>query len=93
MYTITDYTKEKAHKLGLDVKPSTRKNKKIDIFDKRDGHYITSVGQIGYKDYPTYIIEKGQDYADKRRESFYKRFGKRAKIPYTNAYYSAQLLW
>lgn len=93
MYTITDYTKEQAKKLGVEVKPSTKKHKKIDIFDSKDGQYITSVGQLGYKDYPTYIKEKGKDYADKRREQFYKRFGKRADKPYTNTYYSAKLLW
>ena len=93
MYTISDYTKDRADELGLVVKPSTKKNKKIDIYDKRDGQYITSVGQLGYSDYPTYIKEKGKDYADKRREAFYKRFGKKAEKPYTNAFYAAKLLW
>lgn len=93
MYIITDYTKEQAKKLGVEVKLSTKKNKKIDIYDKKDGQYITSVGQLGYKDYPTYIKENGKEYADKRREAFYKRFGKKAEKPYTNAYYSAKLLW
>ncbi len=93
MYTITDYTKEQAKKLGVEVKQSTKKNKKIDIYDERDGQYITSVGQLGYKDYPTYIKENGKEYADKRREQFYKRFGKKAEKPYTNAYYAAKLLW
>jgi hypothetical protein len=93
MYKITEYTKEQAEKLDVEVKPSERKNKKIDIYDKRDGQYITSVGQKGYKDYPTYLKEDGKEYADKRRELFYKRFGKRAEKPYTNAYYSAKLLW
>ena len=32
MYIITDYTKNKAKKLGVIVKPSTNKKKKIDVF-------------------------------------------------------------
>lgn len=91
MYTITEYTKEQADKLNVVVKPSTKKNKKIDVFDKRDGQYITSVGGSGYMDYPSYIIKNGKAYADKRRDAFYKRF-KNIK-PYTNTYYVAKLLW
>ncbi len=93
MYKITEYTKDRAIDLGVEVKPSTKKNKKIDIFDQRDGQYITSVGQLGYMDYPTYLKEYGQIVADKRREQFYKRFGKKAEKPYTNAFYAAKLLW
>jgi len=40
-YEITDYTKKKAKKLGVDVKPSKNKNKKIDVFkqDKKKKEY------------------------------------------------------
>ena len=93
MYKITEYTKDQADELGVVVKPSTKKNKKIDIFDKRDGQYITSVGQLGYMDYPTYLKQYGRQIADKRREAFYKRFGKKAEKPYTNAFYASKLLW
>ena len=93
MYKITDYTLKQAENLDVIVKPSTKKNKKIDIYDKRDNQYITSVGQLGYGDYPTYIKDKGKEYADKRRELFIKRFGKRAEKPYTNSYYALNLLW
>ena len=93
MYKITEYTKDQADELGVVVKPSTKKNKKIDIFDKRDGQYITSVGQLGYMDYPTYLKQYGRQIADKRREAYYKRFGKKAEKPNTNAFYAAKLLW
>lgn len=91
MYKITDYTLKQAEKYKLDVKPSTKKNKKLDVYDKRDGQYITSVGAYGYKDYPTYMLEKGEAYAEKKRNAYYKRF-KDIK-PYTNAYYASLLLW
>lgn len=32
MYYITDYTKRKASENGYIIKPSTNKNKKIDVF-------------------------------------------------------------
>lgn len=91
MYTITEYTKEQAEKINVVVKPSTKKNKKIDVFDKRDGQYITSVGRSGYMDFPSYINKKGKAYADKRRDAFYKRF--KNIQPYTTTYYVAKLLW
>jgi len=31
-YTITNYTRRQAKRLGVTVKPSTRKGKKIDVF-------------------------------------------------------------
>ena len=34
MYTITDYTKNKAKLLGVVVKPSQNKKKKIDVYSK-----------------------------------------------------------
>lgn len=93
MYKITEYTKEQAKKLNVEVKPSKRKNKKIDVFDKKDGKYLASVGQLGYKDYGVYLKEKGKEYANERREMFYKRFGKNVDKPNTNTFYSAKLLW
>lgn len=89
MYKITDYTKDKAKEIGVDIKPSKRKNKKVDVF--KNGNYITSVGQIGYKDYPTYIKEKGTKYADERRKNFYQRFNNIKQD--TTLWYSAKLLW
>ena len=69
-YRITDYTKQQAKKLGVEVKPSKTKGKKIDVFKRQKS---VSVGAIGYKDFPTYsklekrgIYEKG--YANKRRK-------------------------
>ena len=65
MYHILPYSYNKAKELGVEIKPSTRKNKKIDIF--KNNNYICSIGQLGYNDYPTYIRDKGVEYANKRR--------------------------
>ena len=57
MYNITNYTYKKAKKLGLTVKPSKNKTKKIDVYKK--GVKIASVGANGMNDYPTYIKKCG----------------------------------
>ena len=51
-YRIKAYTKTQAKKLGVSVKPSKVKGKKIDVFKK--GKKIACVGAIGYNDYPSY---------------------------------------
>lgn len=93
MYDIKTYSYKQADKLGLIIKPSIKSNKKIDVFDKKDNQYITSVGDIRYGDYPSYLEVLGKDYADKRRVAFHKRFKTDTLKPYTNIYYSAKLLW
>ncbi len=57
--------------MNLKIVPSKRKNKKIDVY--KDGDYVTSIGDIRYADYPTYILTKGKAYADKRRNLYYER--------------------
>lgn len=93
MYDIQPYTYNQANELGVIVKPSQKANKKIDVFDKRDNQYITSVGDIRYGDYPTYLKIKGEDYANKRRLAFHNRFKTNEVKPYTNLYFSSKLLW
>ncbi len=57
MYEITNYSKDQAKKLGVQIKPSTSKNKKIDVF--KNSEKVASIGAKGYKDFPTYTKEKG----------------------------------
>lgn len=71
MYQITEYTKQKAKENGLTVKPSTNKQKKIDVY--RDGKKIASIGSYGMSDYPTYLKTHGRLYADERRRLYYIR--------------------
>jgi hypothetical protein len=51
-YSISAYTKSKAKKIGVTVRPSTRKGKKIDVF--KNGKKVASVGAKGYDDFTTY---------------------------------------
>ena len=91
MYTITNYTKTRARKLGVTIKPATNKKKKIDVF--KNDKKIASIGAIGYGDYPTFMKTKGKEFANKRRIAYKKRHEKNRKKVGTNGYYADQLLW
>ena len=91
MYVITDYTKQRAKKLLVDVKVSTKKNKKIDVY--KNGKKIASIGDSRYFDYPTYLKSKGKKFADERRRLYRIRHkGENLKIG-SPGYYAWFLLW
>lgn len=90
-YVITAYTRRQARKLGVVVKKSTNKKKKIDVFKK--GKKVGSVGAIGYNDYPTFIKTRGKVYADRRRKAYKRRHQKYRNRVGTNSYYADKLLW
>jgi hypothetical protein len=91
MYSITQYSKEQAKKLNVVIKPSSRKNKKIDVY--KDGEYVVSIGDKRYKDYPTFRKEDGDEIANKRRFAYKKRHEKDRHITGTAGYYADKILW
>jgi hypothetical protein len=95
-YKITNYTTNQAKKLGVKVKQSTRKGKKIDVY--KNGRKVASVGALGYADYPTFksmeqkgLIPKGT--AEQRRKNYKSRHAKDRKVKGSAGYYADQLLW
>jgi len=95
-YRLKAYTINQAKKIGVTVKPSKVKGKKIDVFKK--GIKIASVGALGYKDYPTYMeleakgkVSKGT--AVKRRKLYKIRHKNDRSIKNSNGYYADKLLW
>ena len=92
MYHIQNYTLRKAKQQHVRVRPSTNRNKKIDVFDKA-GDKVASVGARGMMDYPTYIQKKGLTYANKRRRLYYIRHKKDGKTKGTNGWWAKKLLW
>lgn len=95
-YSITQYTKNQAKKLGVTVKPSKTKSKKIDVF--KNGKKVASVGAIGYNDYPTYMclerkgkVPKGT--ANSRRKNYKSRHQSNRNVKGSNGYYADKLLW
>tara|TARA_Y100000114_G_scaffold153556_2_gene173760 strand:- start:315 stop:590 length:276 start_codon:yes stop_codon:yes gene_type:complete len=91
MYEIKPLQRKNAKKIGVTIKPSTRKGKKIDVF--KDGKKIASVGALGYGDYATFLKEKGREFADNRRRLYKIRHEKNRKKVGTNSYYADQILW
>ena len=87
MYEITDYTKKKAKEIGCEVKQSTNPKKKIDVWC--DGQKIASIGATGYGDFPTFLREKGVEYAEKRRRLYHQRHPKDS----LGEYLARWLLW
>ena len=74
-----------AKKIGVVVKPSTRKGKKVDVFSK-DGKKLASIGDVNYYDF---TITR-----DKKRQAAYQaRFAKTRNKVGTPSYYADKILW
>ena len=82
----TDLVKAKinAKKIGVNVKPSLLKNKKLDVFlgDKK----VASIGDIRYEDFLTHGDEK-------RKANYLARHQKTRVIKNTPSYYAWKILW
>ena len=61
MYKISAYTKDRAKKIGVNVRPSKTAGKKIDVY--KNNIKIASIGAIGYMDY----LEISKNLAEKKR--------------------------
>ena len=100
-YTITQYSRDKIQELNskldtsdLSIKLSEDPSKKIDVFLKEKK--LASIGDRALGDYPTYIEEKGMEFANKRREAFYSRFKRLPDIKdgkIQTIWWSRFLLW
>jgi hypothetical protein len=88
MYEIKDYSFEQAKKLGVDIKPSKNKNKKIDVF--KNNKLVTSIGAAGMGDYPTYLEMKGPKFAEERKRLYKLRHKNNTG---TAGFYASNLLW
>ena len=77
--------RRRAKSLGVVVKPSTRKHKKLDVYGT-DGKFITSIGDLRYEDY---LIHKDP----KRRWRYKQRHEKHRHTPGTASYYADKILW
>ena len=71
MYEISKQTYKIAKQYGLDIYPSKKLNKKIDVF--KDGKYLCSIGDNRYKDFHIYLKENGKAFAEERARLFYMR--------------------
>lgn len=91
MYKITDRQYSNALNLGVTIKPSTNKSKKIDVY--KNGKKVASIGAMGYKDYSIHLKENGKAFANERRRLYKIRHkNDRNKIG-TPGYYANKILW
>lgn len=76
--------KRKAQRIGVTVKASTVKHKKLDVF--KDGTKVASIGDIRYSDF----LQHGDD---ERRRRYKKRHQKNRTKAGTAGYYADKILW
>lgn len=86
MYDIADYTKKKAKAIGVEIKVSTRKYKKLDVY--KDNRKIGSVGDTRYTDY-AHLKEVNPALARERRRLYHLRHNKNT----TGEKLARELLW
>ena len=90
-YIITHYTLKRAEQMKVTVQLSEQKNKKLDVF--KNDVKIASIGDSRYKDFPTYVIENGIEFANQRKRLYYIRHKKDIEKLNSNGFYAAKLLW
>ena len=91
MYKISNRSFRQAKKLNVEIYPSTRKGKKIDVYKK--GKKVASIGALGYNDYNSFLKKYGKAYAEEKRKAYYKRHANKIKVKYSPGYYAAKILW
>jgi hypothetical protein len=91
MYQITSRQKKIAKLLGVEIYPSSNKNKKIDVY--KNGYKIVSIGAKGYKDYSMYLDQYGKEYANERKRLYKIRHAKDLNKKSTPGYYAYKILW
>ena len=90
-YKILPYTRKQAKLIGVEVKPSAKKDKKIDVY--KNDKKVASVGAYGMNDFPTFWLKKGEKFAKTRRRLYRIRHEKDRHIKGTNGWYADKLLW
>ena len=82
----TDLTEasRKAKRLGVEVKRSSRKYKKLDVY--KNGKKVASIGDKRYEDFNTHKNEK-------RRQLYKKRHENTRHVRGSPSYYADRILW
>jgi len=80
-----------AKRIGVEIKPSKSKNKKLDVFI--DDDKVASIGDTRYNDYRSYIKERGLDFANERKRLYKIRHNKDKDKVGTASFYADRILW
>jgi len=90
-YQIKANQRKRATAIGVTIKPSENKGKKLDVF--KNGKKVASIGALGMSDYETYRKTKGDEYANKRRKAYKARHQKTRTKVGSPSYYADKILW
>ena len=100
-YKITQYSRDKIQELNsklntsdFSIKLSEDPSKKIDVFLREKK--ISTIGDINLLDFPSFVEERGIEFANKRRDAFYSRFKRLPDIKdgkIQTIWWSKYLLW
>jgi hypothetical protein len=90
-YQIKPAQRTRAKAIGVTIKPSKVKGKKLDVFkgDKK----VASIGALGMGDFETFKKTKGKEFAEKRRKAYKSRHQKTRTKVGSNSYYADKILW
>jgi hypothetical protein len=96
VYRIKTGQRLAARRLGVVIRPSTEKNKKLDVF--KNGIKIASIGLVGYGDYWSYVQDEKYNRATKgtaaeRRRLYKIRNANECAATGTVGYYACKILW
>lgn len=96
-YKIKKYSYERAKKLGVSIKPSKTKGKKIDVYNKQ-GEKLASIGAEGMNDYPTYKAKerKGEvprGTAERRKKAYKTRHESDRHKRGSAGFFADKILW
>jgi len=90
-YKIKSRQRTAAKKIGVTIKPSMNKNKKIDVF--KSGKKVASIGDKRYQDYATYRNNRGVKFANERKRLYKARHQRTRLKKGSNSYYADKILW
>jgi len=90
-YQITSRQRANAKRLGVKIKPSTVKGKKVDVF--KNDKKIASIGALSMMDFDRWKAKEGIEKANARRKAFRARFQKQRTKVGSGAYYASEILW
>ena len=82
--TVLHKARSRARRLGVTVRPSRRKHKKLDVF--KDGKYLVSIGDKRYSDF----LRHGDP--ERRRRYKMRHEGDRHVVG-SAGYYADRILW
>lgn len=95
-FTIRPYHRKQAKRLGVTIRKSRNKGKKLDVL--KNGQKVAAIGASGYKDYAEYLamekagkVAKGT--AAAKRKAYKARHQKYRTKKESAAYYADQILW